>query len=72
MDFSLAQLQDFLLTYETGSFKSAAIKSGKRSQVIAKLVATLEESSDVLLFERHARRLDVTGEVIKGTHTKSH
>ncbi|MDO6762983.1 LysR family transcriptional regulator [Agarivorans sp. 1_MG-2023] len=65
MDFSLAQLQAFVLTYETGSFKSAAIKAGKRSQAIAKLVATLEESCDVLLFERHVRRLEVTDEAKK-------
>lgn len=60
MEFSLSQLQAFVLTYETGSFKSAAIKANKRSQAIAKLVASLEESCGVLLFERHVRRLEAT------------
>ncbi|MPW28256.1 LysR family transcriptional regulator [Agarivorans sp. B2Z047] len=65
MDFSLSQLQAFVLTYETGSFKSAAIKVNKRSQAIAKLVANLEESCDVILFERHVRRLEATKEAKK-------
>ncbi|MFA0087691.1 LysR family transcriptional regulator [Vibrio sp. 10N.261.51.F12] len=65
MDFSLSQLQAFVLTYETGSFKSAAIRLEKRSQAIAKLVATMEESCGVLLFERHVRRLEATEQAQK-------
>ncbi|PMJ98137.1 LysR family transcriptional regulator [Vibrio sp. 10N.261.55.A7] len=65
MDFSLAQLQAFVLTYETGSFKDAAIQSGKRSQAVAKLVSSLEDNCDVLLFVRHIRRLEATDEAKK-------
>ncbi|WP_028773367.1 LysR family transcriptional regulator [Shewanella waksmanii] len=65
MNFSLSQLQAFVLTYENGSFKSAAIKANKRSQAIAKLVASLEDSCGVLLFERHVRRLEATEQARK-------
>lgn len=65
MDFSLSQLQAFVVTYETGSFKSAAIRLEKRSQAIAKLVANMEESCGILLFERHVRRLEATEQAKK-------
>ncbi|MEZ9925521.1 LysR family transcriptional regulator [Vibrio breoganii] len=57
MDYSLAQLEAFVVTVETGSFKAAAIKLNKRSQAVAKLVALMEDSCNLTLFERHVRRL---------------
>ncbi|NKF48999.1 LysR family transcriptional regulator [Shewanella sp. WXL01] len=62
MNFSLSQLQAFVYTVEKGSFKAAAVELGKRSQVIAQLVATMEDSCDLVLFERHVRRLEVTSQ----------
>ncbi|RKF15691.1 LysR family transcriptional regulator [Alginatibacterium sediminis] len=62
MDYSLAQLQAFVSTVEHGSFKDASIELNKRPQVIAKLVAALEDSCDQLLFVRHVRQLKITTE----------
>ncbi|PCD89054.1 LysR family transcriptional regulator [Vibrio mediterranei] len=62
MDYSLAQLQAFVATVEAGSFKAAAIKLGKSSQVVARLVGMMEDSCSVLLFERQIRQLQLTEE----------
>ncbi|MEE1674929.1 LysR family transcriptional regulator [Agarivorans aestuarii] len=62
MNFSIAQLQAFVHTAEKGSFKAAAVELNKRSQVIAQLVSTMEDSCDLLLFERHVRRLVITSQ----------
>ncbi|GLP98043.1 LysR family transcriptional regulator [Paraferrimonas sedimenticola] len=60
MNFSLPQLEAFVATAECGSFKGAAIKLDKRSQTISSLVASLEDCSDQVLFERKAKSLCIT------------
>ncbi|MDO6684464.1 MULTISPECIES: LysR family transcriptional regulator [unclassified Agarivorans] len=60
MNFSLAQLEAFAATYESGSFKVAAERINKRRQVITKLVCAMEESCNVELFERKTRHLQPT------------
>ncbi|GLP98041.1 LysR family transcriptional regulator [Paraferrimonas sedimenticola] len=62
MNFSLPQLEAFVTTAETGSFKAAAVKLNKRSQAVSKLVAALEDSCNVVLFERTAKSLKITDE----------
>ncbi|MFA0087692.1 LysR family transcriptional regulator [Vibrio sp. 10N.261.51.F12] len=60
MDFSLAQMEAFTATYESGSFKAAAEQLNKRRQVITKLVCSMEESFNITLFERKTRHLEPT------------
>ncbi|GLP96302.1 LysR family transcriptional regulator [Paraferrimonas sedimenticola] len=62
MDYSLSQLQAFVHTFETGSFKEAAVRLNKRRQVVARSVAMLEEICNITIFERHVRHLEVTDE----------
>jgi DNA-binding transcriptional LysR family regulator len=57
MNYSLSQLQAFVATMDEGSFKMAALSLNKRPQVVAKLVATLEDVTNVQLFEREVRQL---------------
>lgn len=58
--YSLLQLQAFVSTCEHGSFKQAAIHLGKRASTVAELVNTLEDESNIQLFERHTRKLILT------------
>ncbi|GLP97802.1 LysR family transcriptional regulator [Paraferrimonas sedimenticola] len=62
MNFSLAQLQAFVMAAQTGTFQAAAIKLNKRAQAVSKLVASMEDSCAVVLFERKARHLEITAE----------
>lgn len=62
MEYSLNQLQAFVATVEEGSFKAAAIKLNKSSQVIARFISMMEDSCNVLLFERQVRQLHITEE----------
>lgn len=62
MEYSLNQLQAFVATVEEGSFKAAAIKLNKSSQVVARFISMMEDSCNVLLFERRVRQLHLTEE----------
>ncbi|GAL31586.1 transcriptional regulator LysR family [Vibrio maritimus] len=62
MEYSLNQLQAFVVTVEEGSFKAAARKLNKSAQVIARFISMMEDSCNVLLFERQVRQLHVTEE----------
>lgn len=62
MEYSLNQLQAFVATVEEGSFKAAAIKLNKSSQVVARFISMMEDSCNVLLFERRVRQLHITEE----------
>ncbi|MDO6761967.1 LysR family transcriptional regulator [Agarivorans sp. 1_MG-2023] len=62
MNYSLSQLQAFVSTVESGSFKQAGMLLNKRPQVIAKLVGALEDSCNLSLFERKVRQLVITDE----------
>ncbi len=65
MEYSLAQLEAFVVTVEQGSFKGAATRLGKSSQVVARLISMMEDSCNVQLFERQVRRLVITDEAQK-------
>ncbi|RKF19770.1 LysR family transcriptional regulator [Alginatibacterium sediminis] len=58
--YSIVQLQAFVATCQHGSFKQAAISLNKRASTVAELVSTLEDESDIKLFERHTRKLILT------------
>ncbi|GLP96181.1 LysR family transcriptional regulator [Paraferrimonas sedimenticola] len=62
MEYSLAQLQAFVATVEEGSFKAAALRLDKSSQVVARFISMMEDSFDLKLFERQVRRLEITEE----------
>ncbi|WP_186811134.1 LysR family transcriptional regulator [Vibrio superstes] len=56
------QIEAFVHTVETGSFKDAGIRLDKRRQVVARSVASLEETCNVSLFTRHTRHVEITEE----------
>lgn len=62
VDYSLTQLEAFVVVVEQGSFKAAALTLNKRAQAVAKLIAALEDACGYLLFDRQVRRIDITAE----------
>ncbi|USD67855.1 LysR family transcriptional regulator [Vibrio sp. SCSIO 43136] len=57
---TLEQIKAFVLTVESGSFKSAADKLGKHASSISELVSNLEIDTGLELFERKPRSLEIT------------
>lgn len=53
-------LHAFLATAETGSFSAAARRLNLTQPTLSRQVAALEEQLDLLLFERHGKRLSIT------------
>ncbi|GLP96240.1 LysR family transcriptional regulator [Paraferrimonas sedimenticola] len=60
MNFSLDQLLAFVTSVEKGSYKQAAIALGKHATTVSQQVAALEIDSNLLLFERKVRKLELT------------
>ncbi|MEL6683128.1 MAG: LysR family transcriptional regulator [Pseudomonadota bacterium] len=58
--FDWNQARAFLATAETGSFSAAARTLGMTQPTLGRQVAALEESLDIVLFERIGRKLELT------------
>ncbi|WP_285164513.1 LysR family transcriptional regulator [Shewanella goraebulensis] len=62
MNFSLEQLQAFVIVYEEQSISKAAIKLNKHRTTVGQVISNLEDQVAVILFERGARKVTPTHE----------
>ncbi len=65
MNFSLEQLQAFVVTVETGSFSGAARRVGKSQSSISAAIANLEVDLGNKLFSRDSRKPKLTAEGLR-------
>ena len=65
MNFSLEQLQAFVVTVETGSFSGAARRLGKSQSSISAAIANLEVDLGNKLFSRDSRKPKLTAEGLR-------